>query len=258
MNTFNDYAQYYNLLYRDKDYRSEVNFVDSLLHKYSPNIQTILDLGCGTGRHGFVLAQMGHAVTGVDHSEQMLNVANATLQAKSIEHGHLDIRFHLSDIQMLRLNQQFDCILSLFHVASYHSKNEDLGAFFDTVQRHLRPNGGLLIFDFWYGPAVLSEKPTVRIKRMEDEDIKIIRIAEPTMHPYDNTVEINITLVVIDKKTATAREIRETHWMRYLFLPEIKTLLYEAQLEICEIAEWETGKAPGADTWDLYCVAQSL
>ena len=47
------------------------------------------------------------------------------------------------------------------------STNADLLAAFATAREHLNP-GGVFIFDCWYGPAVLAERPSVRIKRMED------------------------------------------------------------------------------------------
>lgn len=49
MKNFKLYSAYYNTLYKDKDYDSEVNFVTSLLANYAPGAKTILELGCGTG-----------------------------------------------------------------------------------------------------------------------------------------------------------------------------------------------------------------
>ena len=51
-----------------------------------------------------------------------------------------------------------------------------------TAAKHLKPNG-VFIFDFWYGPGVLTDPPVVRLKRLENEEIEVLRIAEPVMHP---------------------------------------------------------------------------
>ena len=77
MATFGNYSRYYNLLYKDKDYSGETGFIHDLIQKHSPAAKTILDLGCGTGRHDFLLAEKGYAITGVDMSEEMLLIARS-------------------------------------------------------------------------------------------------------------------------------------------------------------------------------------
>lgn len=77
MTTFGNYSRYYNLLYKDKDYKGEAGFIYDLIQKYSPGAKSILDLGCGTGRHDLLLAEKGYAITGVDMSEEMLLIARS-------------------------------------------------------------------------------------------------------------------------------------------------------------------------------------
>lgn len=49
-----------------------------LLHAYlPPPPASVLDLGCGTGSVSFLLAELGHAVTGVDFSGAMIALAKA-------------------------------------------------------------------------------------------------------------------------------------------------------------------------------------
>ncbi len=62
---FENYSQYYDLLYQDKDYIAESEFIHSLIQKFANNAKTVLDLGCGTGRHDILLSQQGYDVTGV-------------------------------------------------------------------------------------------------------------------------------------------------------------------------------------------------
>ena len=35
MSNFQEYANYYNLLYQDKDYQSEVDYIERLIKKYA-------------------------------------------------------------------------------------------------------------------------------------------------------------------------------------------------------------------------------
>ena len=56
MSVFKDYSNYYDLLYSDKDYEAEADYIDHLIQKNNPGAKTILNLGCGTGKHDFLLA----------------------------------------------------------------------------------------------------------------------------------------------------------------------------------------------------------
>ena len=56
MTVFADYARYYNVLYKDKDYAAEVSFILQCLQNTGSTPGTLLDLGCGTGRHALEMA----------------------------------------------------------------------------------------------------------------------------------------------------------------------------------------------------------
>jgi len=239
MSVFGTYSRYYNLLYQDKDYAGEAEYIRSLITRHCPQAQTVLDLGCGTGQHDHLLAQMGYDVTGIDRSEEMLNIANAQSSTPT---------FHQDDIRTVRLNTTFDVIISLFHVMSYQTTNADLAAAFATARAHLKP-GGLFLFDCWYGPAVLTDRPSVRVKRLEDGVISVTRIAEPVMHENDNLVDVNYQVLVRDKSSGDVVELKESHQMRYLFRPELELLLAEAGLSLFESVEWLTDNKPGFTTW---------
>jgi SAM-dependent methyltransferase len=240
MAVFGAYSKYYDLLYRDKDYASEARYIDELITRHRPGAKTLLDLGCGTGRHAALLAERGYTLSGVDLSEEMLTLARAANPNASFSQG---------DVRSVRLGRSFDVVLSLFHVMSYQTTNADLRAAFATVREHLAP-GGLFVFDCWYGPAVLSDRPQVRIKRLEDAAIAVTRLAEPVMHPNDDLVDVNYQVFVRDKQTGSVEELRETHKMRYLFAPEVKLLLEDAGLRLTQLSEFMSEREPGFDTWN--------
>ena len=249
MNVFGNYARYYDLLYRDKDYVGEAQFIHRLIQTYAPDAENILELGCGTGNHAVLLAKEGYQIHGVDFSYQMLQKASDRLSQFPTQLVS-KLEFSQGDIRTVRLDKQYDAVISLFHVISYQTTNEDLQAAFATVKAHLKP-GGVFIFDCWYGPAVLSDRPTVRIKRLEDDEISVTRIAEPVMHPNDNLVDVNYQVFIKDKNTGAVDELQETHRMRYLFKPEVD-LLVAPQFESLECREWMTNRNAGFDTWSVY------
>lgn len=260
MSVFGAYAQYYDLLYRDKDYAGEAAYVRSLIERYEPGARTVLDLGCGTGRHALLLAESGYQITGVDRSLDMLNAANQQLaeaspeRAQRLSSSGAAPTFLQGDVRTVRVGQKFDVVVSLFHVMSYLNSNDDLKAALLTVKEHLRP-GGVAIFDCWYGPAVLTEGATARTRHLENERISLVRSAEPVLRPNQNCVDVNYRVLITDKQSGAVEELRETHAMRYLFSPEVELLLEAAGLELKDSVEFMTNKPLGLDTWTAVFVA---
>ncbi|MDD2336792.1 MAG: class I SAM-dependent methyltransferase [Geobacteraceae bacterium] len=246
MSVFNEYARYYDLLYRDKNYRGEADYIHKLIREHRPGARTILNLGCGSGRHDQYLEELGYAITGVDLSEEMLSAAqNASINNNKREYIHGDIR-------SVRLDKTYDVVLSLFHVVSYLVTNNDLKSAFLTAKAHLKPEG-LFIFDCWYGPGVLTDPPTLRVKELEDETISVTRIATPILYPNDNTVDVDYRISIRNKHDGEAKTLQETHRMRYLFIPEIVEYLSYAGLSPLFFSRWMETAPPNDTTWNL-CV----
>jgi SAM-dependent methyltransferase len=255
VSVFDQYAQYYDLLYRDKNYSAEAAFVAQLLKAHCPQAKRVLELGCGTGHHATLLAEAGYAIHGVDRSAEMIERARMRCGALPAPvAGRLS--FEHADIRDWEGAQPYDAALSLFHVISYQTRNDDIRRAFATAKRSLRP-GGVFVFDCWYGPAVLHQRPEPRIKRWEDDRLRIVRFAEPVWHPNANCVDVNYEIIVTDKDGDRASEIHETHTMRYLFLPEVAMLIETAGLILEWHGEWLTGGPLGAATWNACFVARA-
>ena len=256
MTVFGNYAQYYDLLYQDKDYKKETDYVHQLIQRFAPETASILELGCGTGKHAALLAEYGYSVHGVDMSLEMLTLANERLASlpKDISDR---LKFSQGDICNIEIGEQFDAAIALFHVVSYQTSNKALQRTIKTVKRHLRL-GGIFLFDVWYGPAVLSDPPIVRIKRMENEKIQVTRIAKPQIDMNKNTVKVNYQIFIRNKDSDRAEEISEVHKVRYLFRPELDLLFEQNGFNIIMSEEWMTGKKPGLDTWGVCFISNNI
>jgi SAM-dependent methyltransferase len=251
---FDAYARYYDLLYRDKDYAGEASFIASRIRDHAPQAKRILELGCGTGAHAEHLARAGYSVHGLDMSDAMIERAVRRKTALPPEVADR-LSFDCGDARAARTGATYDSVISLFHVMSYQTGNADLAAAFGTAAAHLPP-GGLFLFDFWYGPAVLALRPETRIRRLEDGETKVLRLAESSVDENANRVDVTYTVIVDDLRTGTRQEIVEVHRMRYLFLPEIDLLLNAAGLERIESGEWMTDRPAGASTWGVFVLAR--
>lgn len=252
MDSFGFYSQYYDLLYKDKDYAAEVEYVCALLHKYTIKgpCKSILELGCGTGIHAELMSRRGLSVHGVELSQSMLDAA---MQRSAAAEGELC--FAQGDARHYRAGRKFNAVISLFHVLSYQIRQDDLRGMLKTASEHL-DGGGLFVFDFWYGPAVLWQQPALRVKRLENERVSVVRIAEPVLHDADNVVDVNYTIFAEDRLNGQIEKLEETHRMRYFFLAELDDELSRAGFARLVAEEWLSGATPSKETWGVTIVAR--
>ncbi len=256
MSAFDNYSKYYDLIYSDKDYQGESDYILNLIKRYSSQAQKVLELGCGTGHHAELLVKQNLSVQGIDLSEKMLQCA-IERREKLPENFKHHLKFSQGDIRHFNLNQTFDVALALFHVISYQTSNNDLMEVFATVRKHLK-QGGIFIFDVWYGPTVLTDRPVVRVKRCENDLIQVTRIAEPEMLPNENIVNVKYDIDIYDKEKKTHEKIDELHRMRYLFTPEIMLILESTGFALLGAEEWMSGDTPGFDTWGVCFIVKGI
>lgn len=251
MEVFHDYAYYYNLFYGDKDYAAEAKDLKSMLEQYGKGSRTekILNIGCGTGRHDIELNRLGFKIHGIDLSDEMIEVA------KKANSNSNDFFYEVQDAKNFMVKEPYDTIISLFHVMSYQNRNKDLSQVFACVNRALNVRG-LFIFDAWYGPGVLTDKPSVRVKRVEDQDNFLVRIAEPIMHPNENIVSVQYDISIVNKENRKLTQIKETHNMRYFFKPEIEELLQQNGLRLISCLDCNTLQIPDFNSWTVYFIVE--
>lgn len=252
MATFENYGLYYNLLYADKDYAGETAFISRCLKRNGVLPSKLLDLGCGTGRHAREMSRYGIAVTGVDMSPTMLEMGREALRQSQLPAVPELIQ---GDARTVRLGRHFDAVTSLFHVMSYQNSEEDALAVLSTAWEHLAP-GGLFLFDFWYGPCVLKERPEHRVKVMENEEARVVRTANPTLYLERDLVNVHYHIDLHDKNTGQDSTFEEDHPMRYWFLPELSWLARQAGFQVLRHGGWMHDSLPSDDDWGAWMVLE--
>ena len=90
--------------------KGTVNEVDTIIELtgLSPGA-SVLDVGCGPGRHALELADRGYDVVGVDISETFIGIAAAEADRR----GLTNARFEVADGRSLRFDARFDAVISL-------------------------------------------------------------------------------------------------------------------------------------------------
>jgi SAM-dependent methyltransferase len=254
MPVFRDYAKYYDLIYKDKNYEGEACYILNLIKQYKPDSRTILDIGCGTGRHAMEFAKHGYEVTGIDSSIQMIDIAKQRLNC-NVPLSNPPV-FYQSDARNFNLDRQYDVVVSLFHVISYQATDMDLEQAFTTIKSHMK-NNALFIFDIWYGPAVLHQKPEERQNHYVVDRYKITRSSTPEIDFYNNIVDVNYH-IVISGPDGYKDEITEVHRMRYFSRSQIEYWLRRCGFIMLISHEWLTVLEPNKNSWSVCIIAKVL
>ena len=251
---FQEYAHYYDLLYQDKDYQSESDYVISLIEKYHPESENVLEFGSGSGIHGRILASRGFKVIGIERSQDMIDLG---LSSTSFKNQNSIFACIQGDCTETYLGDDFDAVICLFHVLSYQTTNKALLGLIRNAHRQLK-QGGIFIFDYWYAPAVWNIGPNLRVKRVRNEDLAITRIAEPECIKKQNIVKVHYQTFVEDLKNKNITENKETHVMRAFDKDEVIAFCKETGFDLLGSEEWMKGKQPSNKTWGVCSVLQKI
>ena len=248
------YSMYYDLLYRDKDYAAEAVFVVQLIERHAPSAagpKSLLDLACGTGRHAVEFARRGFRVAGSDQSAGMLrraaeNCARAGVQVDFYPHS-----FQTAD----QIDRRFAVVTSMFSAVNYLTTYADLAQALRAVGRLLEP-GGIFIFDFWNGNAVLDGYSPVRVKEIRDGERRLLRTSETALDPLRQTAHVHYHVVLSEGSTIVA-DFEEDHHVRYYFPQEMVDFLQIHGFEVAQRCPFMQADAPITPLeWNVSYVAR--
>ncbi|MBS3072827.1 methyltransferase domain-containing protein [Candidatus Pacearchaeota archaeon] len=245
-----DYAKYYDFFNCKKDYSKEVDFLEKVIEKYGRNpIKSILNLGCGTGRHDEHLSHRGYNITGLDLSEEMINIA--------LSRNIPAVDFVVGDMTSFNLEKKYDIAISMFAAFGYLNENIQIENSLRSINRHLNPQG-LLVIEVWNGLGVMKELPSSRIKEFSKEEIKIKRQSFPKLDSLNQKVEIKFQ-IEISKKEKIIDKYEENHSMRFFFPQEVKYLLNKNGFEMLNLCDtFDLEKKVSENCWNMVVIAKKM
>ncbi|MBN1257139.1 MAG: class I SAM-dependent methyltransferase [Planctomycetes bacterium] len=161
---FDSHAPVYNDNCFTQNTAEEIKFILAELDLKAGN--TVLDVGCGTGRHAVALAKLGIKVTGIDLSSGMLAQAKAAAKAAGVE-----LELIHADATKFNLERQFDCAICLCEGAfGLLSSTDDAIAqplaILKNISESLKPGAKCLL-------TVLSAFKMIRQYSQEDVEKKV-------------------------------------------------------------------------------------
>ena len=128
---YKEFAKYYDKFYKNKNYAKETEFLISFIHKNDE----IIDIGCGTGIHAYLLQQKGFKVDGLDINQQMLDIAKTRVHSN----------FYLQNVLDLNINKKYNVIISMFAVLNHLKDTKELKKALLNLKNILTDDGKILI-----------------------------------------------------------------------------------------------------------------
>lgn len=138
---YEKFAYAYDRMMKNVNYTRWCDYIESIFGLYGHKPKKILDVACGTGALTVLLASKGYQMTGLDKAMGMLDVAK-----QKAARQNLQITFQHGNMLNFQIDQMFDAILCTYDSINYAENEDELKTVFDTVSKHLVPDG-LFIFD---------------------------------------------------------------------------------------------------------------
>lgn len=188
----------------------------------------VLEVGCGTGRIALALAADGHAVTGIDPSSAMLDIAR-----RRADDDALDVEFHegvLATVDLPRDHFGFIVVPAdvFLHCRDGEEQLNDL-----RVLGSLLHFSGQLVLDL-PGPAA-SLDPSANGQPLlvyagpldDGQQLDVWQVHEDDLAAQTRTLRVTYEQTSLD---GIVRRTQSVHDLRYLYRFEVEYLLHIAEL----------------------------
>jgi SAM-dependent methyltransferase len=207
--------------------RFSQNLAESVFPQYLAELNihpsTLLDVACGEGSFAIAMAKLGCQVTGVDQSQQMIDLARH--QAR--QEGE-NIRFLVGDMCLMDFKDEFDLVTCFFDSLNYLLTIKELHQTFQNVYQGLKP-GGYFIFDMntIYGLAVEWMRQESYIQNQTEDFIEFHKHS----FDYENLIA-TVEITVFAKQGSLWEQFIEIHRERGYPIADLEFLLKQAGFEI--------------------------
>jgi SAM-dependent methyltransferase len=247
MNIFKKYySEIYETIYKKKNYRSEVNYIIKLFKKFNIKQPKILELGSGSGKHLSLFLDKKYSITGVEVNKNMISYSKKKVKKFIIN----------ADIKNLNLKKRYNVVLSLFNVIGYFNSERSIKSFFRTASLHLKKNG-ILIFDFWFSPAVKYLRPSRRVKFFNSDNFFIRKESIPKII-NDNIISIKFNFCIKNKihfyNRNKVMKFYENHKIRHFSIDDLCFYANKFNLDYTESYSWLSSKSPSKNSWSAFAV----
>lgn len=240
MNWFENWfnSKYYHILYKNRDHKEAVFFLDNIIKNLNINNGRILDVACGKGRHAKYLNHLGFNVTGIDLSKNSIEFAN--------KDSNENLKYFVHDMRSVFKKNHFDLVTNLFTSFGYFENQEDEQTTINAMSNNLK-EGGLLLIDFMNVKKVISSLVTSESKEIDGIKFLIER-------KYD---ENHIIKKIIIKDQDSDLNFQEK--VRALTLYDFDVMLKKANMKIVDLfGDYSLNEFNAIDSDRLIIISRKL
>ncbi|MDP9036564.1 MAG: methyltransferase domain-containing protein [Myxococcota bacterium] len=202
----------------DEQIAREVDFIEDSLSVERGG--AVLDLACGTGRHGIELARRGYQVVAFDLSLAMLARAGDEAQERETK-----LNFVQGDMREMTFDEQFDGVYCWNTSFGYFEEDKNAQVI-DRVRRALK-GGGLLLLDVVNRDFLTRQSPSLAWF----EGDGCVCMDEMNVDFITSRMRVKRTMMLDDGRS---REI--DYSMRVYSLHELGKILHEHGFKVCEVS----------------------
>ncbi len=184
----------------------------------------VLELGCGTGRVAWALADKGTQVVGLDRSPAMLRVAGTKAVGRPMARAP---RFVLGDMRDFNLPERFSLAIVPYRSFQFMLDPETQRSCLDSIHGHLRPGGRLILHLFDPDPEHLvasSPLPPVQDTKWGAGTLRAT-VEERTTDPFRQVLSEQWLFQHLAEDGAVLGEEREQLRLRWTWRTEMRWLL---------------------------------
>jgi SAM-dependent methyltransferase len=212
-----EYAILYDLFHENKNYKKEIEELLSLLNYPDPS-SSILDFGCGSGKHLHELSKMGFQVDGYDKSKEMIILAKKRLPNARLTSS------------LKEFKQRYAIVYSLFDVMSYQNSHLELEQYFNEISTLVEPHG-IVVVDGWSQSGLKLSPPVMTNRSVIWQNRRIERRVKPVSSKIEDIYNLEISLWDEDKDLEIACEL---HSLRAWSLEEVIKVCAQNKLELLD------------------------
>ena len=217
------YPRYYAIGYRWNT-TAECDFLETCVRRHrKDHPASVLDIGCGAGRHLLELAKRGHRVSGFDLRPEMVAFVKDEAQRQK-----LSVEISVGDLHQVPVKGAFDLAICLMDTFRFLLTNDDILTHLKLVSEHLNP-GGLYVTDFWI-PAKWDQIANEIYQWEQTEGnttVRVYYVQHPeSVDPVTQTFEDELVFSV--EEDGSSQEIRGTRTRTRLIMPQEFRALVQA------------------------------
>ena len=208
-------------------------YVEEALESGGP----VLELGCGTGRVTIQISRAGIDVTGLDLSEEMLDVARRKSRRQSPTDGALSL-VH-GDMRSFSTDGAFELVIIPFRGLLSLLTVEDQTKTLASIRRHLAP-GGRLVFNVFVPDVnmLVQEGDTpYHLRDVTDPDTgrRLVLWHQSSYDNHNQTIDARLIVDELDVEGTMLRRFYRDFQLRYAHRWEIHHLLGTCGFEVLDL-----------------------